>query len=97
MSASNLQDLIDILRHVHSKISNDTDVIYAGFDSPEDLRADIENDLLEIEKGTTKILDKYKMWFAPAGPIQDISLSNNWEKEYLKLAKRFDELYKKVK
>jgi hypothetical protein len=97
MSNSSSQDLVDIIRHIYSKITNDTDVNYAGFDSPKELRAEIKNDLFELEKGNATILAKYNLWFAPTGKFGENVLSNGWEEEYLLLAEQFDLLYKKVK
>lgn len=97
MAAKTFQSISEIIQFVIAKITDDSDVIYAGFSNPAQVRTEIENDLPEIEKGNTTILAKYNLWFAPTGPLQEISLSNNWGKEYLMLAEQFDKLYKKVK
>jgi len=34
--------------------------------------------------------DKLSIQFAPTGPIQEISISNGWDKVYLKLSEQFD-------
>ena len=34
--------------------------------------------------------NKLSMQFTPTGPLQEISISNGWDKAYLKLAKQFD-------
>jgi hypothetical protein len=31
--------------------------------------------------------------FAPTGPIQEVSMSSGWSREFLRLAERFDEAY----
>ena len=38
-------------------------------------------------------LDKLNMEFAPTSTFQEISLSNGWADEYIKLAEQFDKLY----
>jgi hypothetical protein len=96
MSNTHLKSISSIIQIVHGKISDESDVIWGGFDSPKKLRDEIERDLIELQTGNTAPLLKYKLWFAPTGPLGEIALSNNWANEYLKLAEEFDKLYKKI-
>jgi hypothetical protein len=97
MPQNALHSISAILQKIKGKITDHSDVIYAGFDSPKKLRDEIDRDLIEFQNGKTEILEKYRLWFAATGPLQELSLSNGWGKDYLIFAEEFDKLYKKVK
>ena len=92
-----IQQLIRIINTVKSKITDDTDVVWAGYDNPDELREDIENDLKELKAGDLDKLDTFKAHFLPTATFQEVSLSNGWGDEFLLLAEKYDKLYEKTK
>lgn len=92
-----LQQLIGIVETVKSKITDDTDVVWAGYDNPDKLREDIENDLKALKSGDLDKLDTFKTHFLPTATFQEVSISNGWGDELLLLAEEYDKLYEKLK
>lgn len=93
----NLKLIIDIIKTIRNKITVDTDVVYAGYNSVIELQTDIDKDLDALEKGDFKALEKFKYRFGPTATFQELSLSNVWGDEFLILAERFDATYEKIK
>ena len=52
--------------------------------------ADIDRFVCKVESGQTFELIKLEMLFGPTGPIQEVSLSSGWGKEFLSVAAEFD-------
>ncbi|MEX0813579.1 MAG: hypothetical protein WD048_15280 [Chitinophagales bacterium] len=94
---SELQPIIDIIQIVREKITDETDVIWAGYDNPTELQDEIDKELNELKSGNLEMLDKFKNRFLPTATFQEISLSNGWGDEFIKLSDRFDKLYKRVR
>lgn len=94
---TDLEKIISIIRTARDKITNDTDVTWAGYDSATELQADIDKDLNELTKGNLDKLDTFKCHFLPTATFQEVSLSNGWGEEYIRLANNYDKLYEKLK
>lgn len=94
---TDLEKIIHIIKTVRDKITIDTDVVRAGYDSAADLQADLETNLDELTKGNLDKLDTFKHHFLPTATFQEVSLSNGWGNEYIKLADKYDRLYEKFK
>ena len=92
----NTMVLIEIIKTVRSKISDSTDVSWSGFESVNELQTELDKDIISLESGDFSSLKTYKVYFLPTGEFQEISMSNGWGEEYLKLANKFDEYYKKI-
>lgn len=45
-----------------------------------------------IERGTELNREELKLLFAPTGDLQELSIANGWEEDYLLLSARFDDL-----
>lgn len=86
----NLKRVIEIIKIIDSKITNETDVIWAGYDSPDELKNEIRSDLEALIGGDLSRLEKFRIHFAPTSTFQELSMSNGWSNEYLQLAKEFD-------
>jgi hypothetical protein len=70
-----------------------TDVLWSGYDSVAELRAEVEKYLVKIEAGEPFDDDEFlglRVLFAPTGPLQETSISSGWAREFLDLAARFD-------
>ena len=94
---SDLNQLIEIIKTVRLKITDETDVMYTRYDNARDLQKEIDNDLNELINGNMKKLEVFQSHFAPTTTFQEISLSNGWGEEYIVLADRFDSICNKMK
>ena len=92
-----INELIDILLQVKDKIKDDSDCIYTYYETPQEMRNEIDKYLLELKKGSIIFLDEMCMHFSPTAAYQEHSMGNNWTVEYLKLAEQFDNVYEAIK
>ncbi|WMI70041.1 hypothetical protein [Mangrovimonas sp. YM274] len=87
--------LKEILETTIDFLSNSVESVWSPL-SPEEviknLKKQIEN--LKYDRPIDKIL--LGVEFAPTSTIQEISIANNWTKEFLKLSAEFDDLIKKI-
>lgn len=97
-SKKNHQDeLIAIMELVMSKITNESDMMWTAYDSAEELREEIEVYIAQLRSDDLGSINDLNMHFAPASTFQDHSIQNGWSGEYLKIATKFDKLYRKLK
>ncbi len=94
---NDFQKVKHILETIKSKITDETDTFWAGYDNGKEFLVDLNADIKKIKFCDFETLDKLNIEFAPTSTYQEISLSNAWAGEYIKLAKQFDKLYKKIK
>lgn len=94
---NDFQKVKSILETIKNWIIDDTDTVWAGYDNGKEFLVDLNTDIEKIRFCDFETLDKLNMEFAQASTYQEISLSNGWANEYLKLAEQFDNLYKKLK
>jgi len=97
MLENDTSEMIALLKNIRKKITKNTDITWSSFDDAEELQTMMDKDIIAFEAGDFSSLKEYKIMFLPTGDFQEISISNGWEKEYLKLAYEFDELYKNMK
>ncbi|MGG9962381.1 hypothetical protein [Ferruginibacter sp. SUN106] len=90
-------EVIQILVKVKNNIRDNSDCIWTYYETPEQMRSEIDKYILELEKGSTMFLDKIYMHFAPTAAYQEHSIANGWSDEYLELAGRFDKIYEVIK
>ncbi|MEO6252389.1 MAG: hypothetical protein ABIO79_03755 [Ferruginibacter sp.] len=90
-------EAIDILLKVKDHIADNSDCIWTYYETPQQMRDDIDKYILELGKGSTSLLDEMYMHFLPTAAYQEHSLMNNWTVEYHKLAARFDKIYDALK
>lgn len=91
------QKVKEILETIKSWTANETDTIFAGYDNGKEFLVDLNNDIEKISYCDFETLDKLNMKFAPSSIYQEISLSNGWGNEFLKLAEQYDMLHAKIK
>ncbi|TNE28695.1 MAG: hypothetical protein EP346_08395 [Bacteroidetes bacterium] len=92
-----MQQIESILLTILTKITDQTDVIWAGYNSPAELRKEIELNIEQLKAGNEEALQKFNIMFAPTSVFQELAQSNGWHDEYMKLAREFDERYEVVK
>ena len=88
-----LERLESIIQEVILFINSDaTSMIYTSFDHPFEYVNYLEQLLIKVKSGDIEALNKLKLEFAPTGNLQELSISNGWGKEFLKIAKEFDDV-----
>jgi hypothetical protein len=93
---NDFQKIGQLLRKIKAKIQNDTDVLWTHYNDTKVLIEDLESDIKAIENCDRKKLEKIKINFLPTSTYQEISLSNNWSDEFLRIASEFDNLYNRI-
>ena len=94
---TNFQKVRQILETIKGWTTEETDTVWAGYDNGNEFLIDLNKDIEKIKFCDFETLDKLNMKFAPTSTYQEISLSNGWAEEYIKLAEQFDKLYEKIK
>ena len=88
---ANQRELIEVLRAAKGLLSIDkNDFAWSRWEGAEDALKELDGLIDTIEAG--KLLERLdvSLLFAATGPIQEVSLSSGWSKEFLALAARFD-------
>ena len=88
-----IDKMIEILITVREKISGNTNLIYSGFDTIDDLIKHIDDSLNNLRYKNIEHFDSIKCDFLPTSLYQELSLDNNWGDEFIKLAGEFDKSY----
>lgn len=90
-------DLIEILKRVRVNVGNDSDCNWSYYESPQDVHKEIDKYISELKNGNLDSLSEIRMHFAPTSGYQELSMQNNWSKEYLELADKFDLIESKLR
>jgi len=90
------QRVKEILKEIENKVTPDTDTVWAGFDNADVFLSELKDDIQRLAFCDFKALNKACVEFAPTSTYQELSMSNGWSKDYLKLAEEFDLLYDKI-
>ncbi|MFY7839221.1 MAG: hypothetical protein ACOVP7_03045 [Lacibacter sp.] len=89
--------LIMLLEKVKDKVSDESDVVWTGYDTPKELREEIQLYITELSVGNLQSLEALHGHFLPTSTFQEHSLSNGWSDEYIRLAEKFDYIYTSLK
>jgi hypothetical protein len=90
------QKVAEILNQIKSFVNTNSDTVWSRFDSTEQFLADLNQDIINIENCNFLTLDKVNSEFGPTSTYQEISISNGWGDNYIKLSDKFDKLYIKL-
>jgi hypothetical protein len=88
-----LQELVTLLSTVREKFTDESDMVWTRYTSPEDVRIELNAYLDQLRNSDTSCLDSLNSHFAPTSTFQEHSIQNGWADEYLELAKAFDTIY----
>jgi len=91
------QDIIDIIKKVKEKITDDSDMAWTCYDNAKQLRDQLDLNIRELQIGDTNSLEQLKILLLPTASLQEHSICNGWAGEYLELASKFDDLYSIIK
>ena len=92
-----LQELIAVLKSIKSNIHDDADCTWSYYESPQKAHDEINQYITELEMGNIDSLPEISVHFSPTSAYQELSLQNNWSKEYLELSSQFDRIQRKLK
>ncbi len=92
-----IEELIEIIKNLKGKITDDSDMGWTGYQDSKQLRDDLETYILELQAGNATSIEKIKTLLLPTGTLQEHSISNGWGDEFLDLSERFDQLYMTIK
>jgi hypothetical protein len=88
---NHLEKLISVIRETRKYLAREkNDFSWSSWNDQEQALAEIDSILARLENGSVPDIE---VLFAPIGPIQEVSLSSGWSREFLKLAEQFDEAY----
>jgi hypothetical protein len=90
------QSVATILKEIKNKINQKTDTVWAGFDNADIFLVELNHDIERLELCDFETLNKIQVEFAPTCTYQELSMTNGWSVEYLKLAEEFDALFDKL-
>lgn len=90
-----VQELITVLKQARALLALESnDFSWSSWKDQNHAISEIDSIIISLENGS---IPEIKTLFAPTGPIQEVSLSSGWAKEFLELAERFDKEYEIVK
>jgi hypothetical protein len=88
---NHLEKLISMIRETRTYLAREgNDYSLSSWNDQEQALVEIDSILVQLENGS---LPDIEVLFAPTGPIQEVSMSSGWSRDFLKLAERFDEAY----
>jgi hypothetical protein len=87
------QMIAELLKQIDNYVKPDTDLVWTHFNDIEELRKDINEDIIETKNCNFKILEKLNLEFAPTSTYQELSMAGGWSEQYLKISTEFDKLY----
>ena len=89
-------ELINVLEEANDYLKKYDNISWHGL-SPAEASMDLEIAIEQLRSRQKIERNHLEILFAPTGLIQECAMANNWEKQYLKLSEKFDELIKKEK
>ncbi len=88
---NHLEKLISVIKETRTYLVREgNDYSWSSWNDQEQALAEIDAILIQLENGS---IPDIEVLFAPTGPIQEVSMSSGWAREFLRLAERFDEAY----
>jgi hypothetical protein len=90
-------ELIDVLRNARELLArNDNNFFWSSWQDSNAAVAELDERITAIERGETPSKLDIAVLFAPTGPMQDVSISSGWAREFLVIASRFDRVAEAV-
>ena len=88
---NDLEKLISIIKDTRNYLAREgNDYSWSSWNDQEQALSEVDSILTQLESGSVPDI---AVLFAPTGPIQEVSMSSGWSREFLGLAERFDEAY----
>ena len=93
-----IKEIISLLKIIRGYVSSEnSDVIMSTFNTNKDVINIIDNHIAMLLESDISRINELIVLFLPTSDFQEISISNGWSEEYLKIANRFDNLITLIK
>ena len=93
-----IREIIKLLKIIREYVSiKDSDVTMSTFNTNKEVIIVIDNHIKWLSKSDISIINDLIVLLLPTSDFQEISISNGWSEEYLKIANKFDSLIKLIK
>ena len=90
-----VQELITVMKQARTFLALESnDFSWSSWKDQNHAISEIDSIIASLQNDS---IPEIESLFAPTGPIQEVSLSSGWAKEFLELAQRFDKAYEIVK
>ena len=91
---ADLAALVAVMREARTFLERpDNDFAWSSWTDQQAALAEIDEIIATLRRGSVPDIS---VLFAPTGPIQEVSLSSGWGRDFLLLAERFDAALAKV-
>jgi hypothetical protein len=94
---TDIENIIEILNVIKGTITPDSSVTWTHYNNPKEVIRELDNDIINLRKGSLETLEKLKTDFLPTCTFQELAITNGWGDYYLELADKFDGIYKRLK
>jgi hypothetical protein len=92
-----LQELASVLREARALLAlPSNDFARSSWPDATSALSEVDQFLAALDRGEPPDSHGMAVLFAPTGPIQEVSLSSGWAREFLSLSDRFDALVERV-
>ena len=91
------QALADVLRDARALLArSEHDFASSGWEGASAALAELDCQIAAVESGPLPPRLALAVLFAPTGPLQEVSISSGWGREFLTLAARYDAAAERV-
>ena len=88
------ESLRSLLARCRELVAGSEDFVWSGMDAA-DIRQSLDAGMVSITGNSKPDVGELTLLFAPTGPLQETSISNDWSEEFLAIASEFDALIAK--
>ncbi len=93
-----IKEIISLLKIIRGYVNiENSNVIMSTFNTNKDVINTIDNHIARLSESDFSKINELIVLFLPTSDFQEISISNGWSKEYLRIAREFDNLIQLVK
>ena len=94
----NLSNLIALIEKIKDFIKQQgTNVLWTHYISEGEVIDELERHIMLLHKEDFSKINELILLFSPTSDLQELSISNGWGKQYLKIAEKFDKIINVIK
>jgi hypothetical protein len=90
------KSIVKLLERIKDTLNGQSDVVWTRFANPKELLKQMEHDIEELKMCNFTVLEKVKVDFGPTSTYQELSISNGWGDEFIRIADNFDNIHKRL-
>ena len=87
------KELINILEEIKKEITDDSDLLWTSYKTPDELRVEIDSFIFRSHQKDITVLKDIYIHFLPTSTFQEHAIQNGWSKKYMLLSDKFDKIY----